>query len=88
VNEKNFPQYRRWSHGKNYYQLISPEEMLEIQVIGGSWTEHYLHAVQYPEKLHIRDLLECTHEGIEQITEGEFNAFLEVCRTTRIRRDM
>jgi hypothetical protein len=88
VNEKKFPQYRRWSHGKNYYHLISPEEMTEIQVIGGSWTEHHLRAVQYPEKLHIRDLLECAHEEIVRISEEDFNAFLEECRTTRTRRDM
>ncbi|MFO0361044.1 MAG: hypothetical protein ACK500_04395 [Flavobacteriales bacterium] len=88
VNDKKFPQFRRWSNGKNYYHLISPEEMIEIQVIGGYWTEHHIHAAQYPEKLHIRDLLECVHDGIEQISEREFNGFLEECRTIRTRRDM
>lgn len=62
--------------------------MIEIQVIGGYWTEHHIRAVQYPEKRHIRDLLECVHEGIEQISEREFNDFLEQCRTIRTRRDM
>ncbi len=88
VESKNFPVYRRLSHGSNYYRIDSPEMLTEIQVVGTSWMEHVLHARQYPERMFIRDLIELELPGMEEIPEGEFIRFREECLAQRTYRSL
>jgi hypothetical protein len=68
----SFPIYRKYSNNKNYFCILSDKEMLEIQQIGKRFIEHHLIAEAYPERVQIRDLIEKSHEGVEDSTKDEF----------------
>jgi hypothetical protein len=76
-----FPQYRRLSNGKSYYEILSESEMREISLSGRRWTEYNITAKILPERLLIGDLLEQRYAHYELITEKEFYDFLEHCKT-------
>jgi hypothetical protein len=76
-----FPQYRRLSNGKSYYEILSDSEMREISLSGRRWTEYTVIAKILPERLLLSDLLEQRYAHYELITEKEFYDFLEHCKT-------
>jgi hypothetical protein len=76
-----FPQYRRLSNGKSYYEILSESEMREISLSGRRWTEYTVIAKILPERLLLSDLLEQRYAHYELITEKEFYDFLEHCKT-------
>jgi hypothetical protein len=76
-----FPQYRRLSNGKSYYEILSESEMREISLSGRRWTEYNVIAKILPERLLLSDLLEQRYAHYELITEKEFYDFLEHCKT-------
>jgi hypothetical protein len=76
-----FPQYRRLSNGKSYYEILSDSEMREISLSGRRWTAYTVIAKILPERLLLSDLLEQRYAHYELITEKEFYDFLEHCKT-------
>lgn len=76
-----FPQYRRLSNGKSYYEILSESEMREITLSGRRWTEYLITAKILPERLLITDLIERKYAHYELISEKEFYDFLERCRS-------
>lgn len=75
-----FPQYRRLSNGKSYYEILSADEMREITVSGRRWTEYAVTAKILPERVLITDLLDLRYAHYELISEKDFYDFLEHCR--------
>ncbi len=75
MNDKvtSFPQYRKLSNNKVYYQIVNERCFNEIQLIGEKAQLYRIEARQYPEMLKIRDLLELSVEGYELSTALEFN---------------
>ncbi|MFN5032368.1 MAG: hypothetical protein ACK5FX_09125 [Flavobacteriia bacterium] len=54
---KVFPQYRKLSNEKSFYEILSDKEFTEIQLIGSRYVVHKVIANQYPEMLRIMDML-------------------------------
>ena len=52
-----FPQYRKLSNEKSFYEILSDKEFIEIQLIGSRAVVHTVVAHQYPEMLRIMDML-------------------------------
>lgn len=78
MNDKGtgFPQYRKLSNNKVYYQIINDRCFNEIQLIGEKALLHRIEAKQYPEMLRIKDLLELSIVSFEISTEKEFNEII------------
>ena len=72
LEDIHFPQYRKYSNNKNYFKIYSATEFEEVQVIGTKHIRRKVHAVQFPEKNHIIDLLLMKQEHILKIEEKEF----------------
>ena len=66
----DFPQYRKLSNNKVFYRIVSNVVFEEIQIIGNKALLHQIEAIQYPEMIRIKDMLELN--GYEMSTESEF----------------
>jgi hypothetical protein len=75
-----FPQYRRLSNGKSYYEINSQDEMREITVSGKRWTEYVITAKILPERVLIGDLIDLRYAHYELISEKDFYDFLDHCK--------
>lgn len=71
----DFPQYRKLSNGKAYYKILDERNFVEIQLMGSKKITHTIKAVQYPEILRIKEMLDVL-EPFEIAFEGEFNEML------------
>ncbi len=57
-----YPQYRKYSHGKNYFKIISKDSFEEIQILGNRITLHLFEAKILPDRNYIYDLTFNYHE--------------------------
>lgn len=78
MKDKNtdFPQFRMLSNGKSFYKINSLTHFEECQLMGSKVYYFDVKALQYPEMLKIKDLL----EGVEPYvvsSETTFNQLLE-----------
>src|SRR4051812_37063350 len=69
-----FPVYRKYLNGKNYFKILNEQEFEELQVIGGSVFYKKTIALQYPERLFIRDLLFAYAAMATKSNEEEFES--------------
>jgi predicted nuclease of restriction endonuclease-like RecB superfamily len=67
-----FPVYRKYKNSKSYFKIINALLFEEIQVIGSKKIIRQTKALQYPEKLFVRDLLLNYHNMAVEITEAEY----------------
>jgi hypothetical protein len=74
--EYSYPQFRKNTSGKSYYQITSDHHMIEWQQLGSRMLRHELHASILPERLLIADLLACASGHYEKISEKEFNTIV------------
>lgn len=72
-----YPQFRKNTTGKSYYQITSENHLLEWQRLGNNWLKHELHATILPEKNLISDLLHCTDNHYQVISENEYMSALQ-----------
>lgn len=75
-----FPQYRRYSHGKTWYKIHSPDKFTELTVLGSRYLIHEIEAKQYPEKLRIADMLDGRDGTWISVSEADYDHFLASCR--------
>ena len=68
----NFPQYRKLINEKSYYRIEDENHFTEIQLIGKKAFELKIQAIQYPEKLKIKEMLNC-EEPYKKIEQSEFD---------------
>ena len=74
--ETVFPFYRKLSNSKAFYKINSPDEFEEIQLLGTKRL-HYVHAaLQYPEKLKIRDMIALEDPSYLESGEEEWNLMI------------
>jgi hypothetical protein len=71
-----YPQFRKNTTGRSYYQITSENHLLEWQRLGNTWLKHELHASILPEKLLISDLLTCRDGHYQIISESEYQIAL------------
>ena len=75
--EYSYPQFRKNTSGKSYYQITSDRHMVEWQQLGSLLIRHEMNATILPEKLLIADLLACTDGHYESISESAFKLATE-----------
>jgi hypothetical protein len=66
-----FPQYRKLINNKSYYRIEDENHFTEIQLIGKKAFQLKVQAIQYPEKLKIKEMLNCK-EPYKKIEQSEF----------------
>lgn len=84
----SFPQYRRLVNGKSYYQVESVDEMTEVGTLGRYWWEHRMEAKILPERLLIKDILNCEGGSWEPISPSDFESFLEEIKRSKEQRSI
>jgi len=73
MNSKiTYPQYRKYSHGKSFFKIISSEEFEEIQLLGKKITLHEFKAKIFPDRNYISDLTFDYHNHWEVIEANEY----------------
>lgn len=74
----DFPQYRKLSNGRSFYEILSDRDFNELQIVG-TRVFYYEHRTdKYPEILRIREMLDLSLAGIQLSEKQEF----EVLRLT------
>ena len=76
VDEYDFPIYRKYKNGKNYFKINSLKQFEEIQFIGTKKIHRIINAVQFPELNFILDLCKKSFDQIEEITASEYSSML------------
>jgi hypothetical protein len=72
--EISYPQFRKNTSGKSYYQITSDQHMIEWQQLGSRMLRHEVTASILPEKLLIQDLIACNNGHYVIISEAEFKS--------------
>lgn len=67
-----FPQYRKLINNRSFYCIEDENHFLEIQIIGNKGFVLKIQAKQFPEKLKIKDMLNC-EEPYKKIEPSEFD---------------
>ncbi|MDR0801821.1 hypothetical protein [Fluviicola sp.] len=57
--EIHYPIYRKLENFGRYYKIESPDLFTEVSLLNGKPHYQTVNAVQYPEKLRIRDMIAC-----------------------------
>ncbi len=73
--------YRKYSNNQRFFKILDDTRFHEIQVIGNKFQQYLIEAKSYPEKLFIQDLISCSFDGIEAISENDFDALIDELRT-------
>lgn len=69
----DFPQYRKLSNDKAYYEILNDREFNEIQVIGKRAFMYNHKAEKYPEILRVKEMLDGSLEEIVSSSMQEFS---------------
>ena len=72
--EFTFPVYRKYKNNTSYFRIESNERFIEIMRIGEKNYVMEIEAKQYPERLRIKDMIECKDGHWEEIKASEFEA--------------
>ena len=68
-----FPQYRKYKGLDIWYKISSMDHFTEIKKVGERYITEEIEAAQHPEKLRIRDMLECLDDRWEIILADAFD---------------
>lgn len=75
----DFPVYRKYKNGKNYYKITSVATMQELRLIGKYFQIQDFEATIHPDKVLINDLLTEYNSFADAITEKEYEDMIEYC---------
>ncbi|MGB0166687.1 MAG: hypothetical protein ACPF8V_07510 [Luteibaculum sp.] len=71
------PVYRKYSNNHRFFKVIDSQTFHEFQVIGSRYQQYLIKADTYPERLFIQDLIACSFDGVEELSEAEFRQQLD-----------
>ncbi|WP_343605880.1 hypothetical protein [Fluviicola sp.] len=74
--EKTYPIYRKLEGFGRYYKIESPDLFIEVSLLNGKPQYQSIQAVQYPEKLRIRDMIACEFSFTE-MSPDEITAYFQ-----------
>ncbi|MNJ86543.1 hypothetical protein D3C87_40440 [compost metagenome] len=69
MNSQTFPVYRKLDGFNRFYKIESPDLFIEASIQQGKLLLQPIHAVQFPEKLRIRDMVSCNFNYVEMNEE-------------------
>ena len=72
-----YPIYRKSLSEKSFYAVIAEDHCIEIQLVGSRRMRHDIHALILPDRLFIRDLIDCTEGHYVAVSAEEFAAIAE-----------
>lgn len=75
----NFPVYRKLQNLDVYYKIISYSQFEEIKKMGEKYLFHSVHAIQFPEKLLIQDMISLHENRYEELSENVFSELKNKC---------
>lgn len=75
--ESIFPIYRKLDGFQRFYKIESPDLFIEASIQQGQLLHHPIHAVQFPEKLRIQDMIACNFNYIE-MTGEEIETYFQI----------
>jgi hypothetical protein len=76
-----FPVYRKYKNGKNFFKISGPEQFEELQVIGSKVLYKKTKAIQYPELLFIQDLLLNYQTNAEEASAEDFDTLKKLVKS-------
>ncbi len=74
-----FPVYRKYKNGRNYFKILNARSFEEVQFIGAKPQVRQVQASQFPEFAFIRDLVLDYGAMAEAITVEEYEAVRKRC---------
>ena len=74
-----FPVYRKYKNGKNYFKITSVATMQEVRLIGKYFQIQDFEATIHPDRVLIQDLLNAYQAFADSITEKEYEDMIEHC---------
>lgn len=69
-----YPIYRKSLSEKSFYAVTAEDQCIEIQLLGSRHIRHNIHARILPDRLFIRDLIDCAQGLYVPISAEEFLA--------------
>ena len=72
--ERKFPLYRKYSHNKTFFKVISEEEFEEIQIQGNGIKRYHFTAKILPDRNYIQDLIANNDQNWIEIGAEEYEA--------------
>lgn len=67
-----FPVYRKYPNGKNFFKIISLVEFEELTLMGSKIIKHHIVAKIHPDRLRILDMLEMKDDLWQESNKVEF----------------
>lgn len=78
-----FPICFRFANQKTYIRIHSTDYFEEIIIIGSKYEHIFTRAVQYPEKMRIKDMIQNVGGWLEKIDCFAFDEFLTQIETSK-----
>jgi hypothetical protein len=72
AQDKDFPAYRKYKNGKNYFKIINALNFEEIRIIGSTKKISRIFAGQYSEKRFLNQLWQDYKDIAVEISEAEY----------------
>jgi hypothetical protein len=74
-----FPQYRKYSNNKSFFEVLADDHFREIKITGNSFEILDIKATIWPDRSYILDLLKNEGGYYEVISRESFYQHLEFC---------
>ncbi len=75
-----FPQYRKYSHDRSFFKIISKDCFVQLDIIGDAYFLHTFHAKIHPDRILILDMINNENNAWQEIDEAEFEERLQYAR--------
>jgi hypothetical protein len=77
-----YPQYRKFSHHKTWFKILSETEMEELKVLGKFYNHTSFKAQTFVDRNLINDMIMNVDNHWEVVNETEFIKELDHCKNT------
>lgn len=78
--EVSFPVFRKYSHDRTFFKIVSMEAFVQLDILGEAYMVHTFKAKIHPDRILIRDMLEMTDGAWVESSADEFEHNLAYCR--------
>jgi hypothetical protein len=81
----DFPQYRKYSHDRTYFKILSETSFEELNIMGTNYSINPFTAQTFVDRNLIADMIENRENNWEVIGNEEYNEKMEFCLQNLIR---
>lgn len=83
--KNQFPQFRRYIDKNTYFRIEREDFFIEHKKVGAYFTISEIECKLFPEKMFLNDLLKCSFDQIEIISESDYLNELNQWESTLIK---